>query len=106
MALSEPFLSGPGAGRTVTHGHGTSTELKLAGEQSGGDWAVVEWRVRAGDEPGGDAKWRTIRRRLLLRLKFTGAYSHRTLEGGIGHNLPREAPDAYADAEVGGSRGT
>src|SRR6266576_6014706 len=51
MALSEPVLSGPRAGRTVTHGNGTSTELKLAGEQSGGDWAVVEWRVRAGDEP-------------------------------------------------------
>ena len=51
MALSEPVLSGPGAGRTVTHGGGTSTELKLAGEQSGGDWAVVELRVRAGDEP-------------------------------------------------------
>jgi quercetin dioxygenase-like cupin family protein len=26
-------------------------ELKVAGEQSGSDWAVVEWRVRAGDEP-------------------------------------------------------
>src|SRR3954470_3987390 len=51
MALSEPVLSGPAAGRTVTHGSGTSTELKLAGEQSGGDWAVVEWRARAGDEP-------------------------------------------------------
>lgn len=51
MALSEPVLSGPGAGRTATHGGGTSAELKLAGEQSGGDWAVVEWRVRAGDEP-------------------------------------------------------
>src|SRR3954465_14676268 len=51
MALSEAVLSGPGAGRTVTHGSGTSTELKLAGEQSGGDWAVVEWRGRAGDEP-------------------------------------------------------
>ena len=50
MALSEPVLSGPGAGRTVTHG-GSSSELKLAGEQSGGDWAVVEWRVPAGDEP-------------------------------------------------------
>ena len=37
MALSEPVLSAPGAGRTVTHGRGTSTELKLAGEQSGGD---------------------------------------------------------------------
>jgi quercetin dioxygenase-like cupin family protein len=51
MALTEPVLSGPRAGRTVTHGSGTSTELKLAGEQSGGDWAVVEWRVHAGDEP-------------------------------------------------------
>ena len=51
MALSEPVLSGPGAGRTVSYGSGSSAELKLAGEQSGGDWAVVEWRVRAGDEP-------------------------------------------------------
>src|SRR3954454_15361166 len=51
MALSEPVLSGPGAGRTVTHGHGSSAELKLAGEESGGDWAVVEWRVLAGEEP-------------------------------------------------------
>src|SRR5918999_1603391 len=50
MALSEPVLSGPGAGRTVSYGSGSSAELKLAGEQSGGDWAVVEWRVRAGDE--------------------------------------------------------
>src|SRR3954466_481440 len=51
MALSEPILSGPGAGRTVTYGAGSSAELKLVGEQSGGDWAVVELRVRAGDEP-------------------------------------------------------
>ena len=51
MALSEPVLSGPGAGRTVTYGGGSSAELKLEGEQSGGDWAVVEWRLRAGDEP-------------------------------------------------------
>ena len=51
MALSEPVLSGPGAGRTVSYGSGSSAELKLAGEQSGGDWAVVEWVVRAGDEP-------------------------------------------------------
>jgi quercetin dioxygenase-like cupin family protein len=51
MSLTDPVLTGPGAGRTVTHGGGTSTELKLAGEQSGGDWAVVEWRVCAGDEP-------------------------------------------------------
>src|SRR3954447_4955880 len=51
MALNQPVLSGPGAGRTATYGGGSSAELKLAGGQSGGDWAVVEWRVRAGDEP-------------------------------------------------------
>jgi pimeloyl-ACP methyl ester carboxylesterase len=36
--------------------------------------------------------------------KFTGSYSHRTVEGGIGHNLPQEAPEAFADAvlEVAG----
>jgi pimeloyl-ACP methyl ester carboxylesterase len=35
--------------------------------------------------------------------KFAGPYSHRTIEGGIGHNLPQEAPDAFAGAvlEVG-----
>ena len=30
--------------------------------------------------------------------KFSGWYSHRTLGGGIGHNLPQEAPDEFADA--------
>jgi pimeloyl-ACP methyl ester carboxylesterase len=33
--------------------------------------------------------------------KFSGAYSHRTIEGGIGHNLPQEAPEAFADAILG-----
>ena len=38
--------------------------------------------------------------------KFSGSYSHRTIAGGIGHNLPQEAPRAFADAvrEVGGER--
>jgi pimeloyl-ACP methyl ester carboxylesterase len=38
--------------------------------------------------------------------KFSGPYSHRTIDGGIGHNLPQEAPEAVADAvlEVGGTR--
>ncbi len=36
--------------------------------------------------------------------KFSGPYSHRTIEGGVGHNLPQEAPAAFAAAvlEVGG----
>ena len=30
--------------------------------------------------------------------KFTGKYQHRNIDGGIGHNLPQEAPKAFADA--------
>jgi pimeloyl-ACP methyl ester carboxylesterase len=32
--------------------------------------------------------------------KFSGKYSHRIIEGGIGHNLPQEAPQAFAQAVV------
>lgn len=32
--------------------------------------------------------------------KFTGKYEHRTLTGGIGHNLPQEAPRAFAQAVI------
>jgi pimeloyl-ACP methyl ester carboxylesterase len=32
--------------------------------------------------------------------KFTGPYAHRNLSGGIGHNLPQEAPKAFADAII------
>jgi pimeloyl-ACP methyl ester carboxylesterase len=39
-------------------------------------------------EPGGYAQ------------KFSGPYSHRTIEGGVGHNLPQEAPQAFAEAIV------
>ena len=34
------------------------------------------------------------------RNKFTGKYSHRLITGGIGHNLPQEAPQAFAEAIV------
>jgi pimeloyl-ACP methyl ester carboxylesterase len=32
--------------------------------------------------------------------KFVGRYEHRTINGGIGHNLPQEAPQAFAEAVV------
>lgn len=32
--------------------------------------------------------------------KFTGRYEHRLVQGGIGHNLPQEAPQAFAQAIV------
>jgi pimeloyl-ACP methyl ester carboxylesterase len=32
--------------------------------------------------------------------KFTGKYIHHNITGGIGHNLPQEAPKAFADAII------
>jgi pimeloyl-ACP methyl ester carboxylesterase len=32
--------------------------------------------------------------------KFSGRYEHRHITGGIGHNLPQEAPQAFAEAVV------
>ena len=32
--------------------------------------------------------------------KFSGKYAHRVIEGGVGHNLPQEAPQAFAQAIV------
>jgi len=31
---------------------------------------------------------------------FSGKYEHRLIKGGIGHNLPQEAPKAFADAVI------
>jgi pimeloyl-ACP methyl ester carboxylesterase len=32
--------------------------------------------------------------------KFSGKYEHRTVSGGVGHNLPQEAPQAFAQAVI------
>ena len=32
--------------------------------------------------------------------KFSGTYEHRVITGGIGHNLPQEASQAFAEAVV------
>ena len=36
----------------------------------------------------------------LYAKKFSGKYVHRLVEGGIGHNLPQEAPMAFAEAVI------
>ncbi len=38
------------------------------------------------------------------RKKFTGRYTHRNVSGGIGHNLPQEAPQAFAEAVLEAAR--
>jgi len=36
--------------------------------------------------------------------RFTGKFAHRLLTGGVGHNLPQEAPRAFADAVIDADR--
>jgi pimeloyl-ACP methyl ester carboxylesterase len=36
--------------------------------------------------------------------KFSGRYAHRVITGGIGHNLPQEAPQAFAEAVLEAGR--
>ena len=48
----------------------------------------------------GDANGAPHAEPAAYRGKFTGKYEHRTITGGIGHNLPQEAPGAFADAVI------
>jgi pimeloyl-ACP methyl ester carboxylesterase len=34
------------------------------------------------------------------RARFTGKYEYRLIKGGVGHNLPQEAPQAFAQAII------
>jgi hypothetical protein len=53
-----------------------------------------------------DASTRTLLRRVsAYAKKFSGRYSHRVL-AGIGHNVPQEAPEAFAKAIIGVGRYT
>lgn len=36
----------------------------------------------------------------IYAKKFTGKYEHRLITGGVGHNLPQEAPQAFAQAVI------
>ncbi len=46
----------------------------------------------------GDANGAPHAEATVYAKKFTGKYAHRVITGGIGHNLPQEAPQAFAQA--------
>jgi len=68
-----------------------------------------EWEARLAGSPTitvptitleGDANGAPHPDAAAYRAKFTGSYDHRLITGGIGHNLPQEAPRAFADAVI------
>jgi pimeloyl-ACP methyl ester carboxylesterase len=48
----------------------------------------------------GDANGAPLSEPTAYAKKFVGRYEHRLITGGIDHNLPQEAPQAFADAVV------
>jgi pimeloyl-ACP methyl ester carboxylesterase len=48
----------------------------------------------------GDANRAPHRDSSIYAEKFSGKYAHRVVPGGVGHNLPQEAPRAFARAVV------
>jgi pimeloyl-ACP methyl ester carboxylesterase len=48
----------------------------------------------------GDANEAPHPEAVSYRAKFAGAYEHRVITGGVGHNPPQEAPRSFADAVV------
>lgn len=49
----------------------------------------------------GDANGAPHQSPAAYAAQFIGPYQHRNVDGGIGHNLPQEAPKAFADAVLG-----
>jgi quercetin dioxygenase-like cupin family protein len=98
MSVAQPVLTGPSAGRTVTYGSGSSAELKLAGEQSGSEWAVVEWRLRAGDEPPIHTHTREDETLYVLEGSITAFVDNQRIdvEAGSYAALPKNIPHGLA----------
>jgi pimeloyl-ACP methyl ester carboxylesterase len=76
---------------------------------AGGETKYDELERRLAESPSirvptitmeGDANGAPHPDPIAYAQKFTGKYAHRTINGGIGHNLPQEAPQAFADAVV------
>src|SRR6202012_2566607 len=84
MPLTDPVLTGPDAGRTVTYGSGSTAELKIAGEQTGGAWAVIDWHLRAGDEPPMDKNTREDETVYVVEGSITAYVGDQTIEVAAG----------------------
>jgi pimeloyl-ACP methyl ester carboxylesterase len=70
-------------------------------------YADLEARLAQGPTIGvpaitleGDANGAFHPEPAAYRAKFTGRYEHRVITGGVGHDLPQEAPDAFAQAII------
>jgi pimeloyl-ACP methyl ester carboxylesterase len=62
-------------------------------------WPIPEYQ-RADHHDGRRCQWRAAPEPAAYAKRFTGKYRHQLIAGGVGHNLPQEAPEAFAQAVI------
>lgn len=74
-----------------------------------GEAKYADWEARLATFPAitvptitmeGDANGAPHPEPAAYAKRFTGKYKHLLIRGGVGHNLPQEAPRAFADAVI------
>ncbi|OQS45310.1 alpha/beta fold hydrolase [Chromobacterium violaceum] len=74
-----------------------------------GEAKYADWEARLATFPAiavptitmeGDANGAPHPEPAAYAKRFTGKYKHLQIRGGVGHNLPQEAPRAFADAVI------
>jgi pimeloyl-ACP methyl ester carboxylesterase len=98
---SAPAFDNPDHVDIVIHNY----RWRLGLAEGEAEYAELENRLAAGPPVTvptitleGDANGAPHPEPSAYATKFAGPYSHRTIAGGVGHNLPQEAPEAFAEA--------
>ncbi|HLY58329.1 MAG TPA: alpha/beta hydrolase [Stellaceae bacterium] len=103
FARSAAAFDNPDHAAIVIHNY----RWRLGLAEGEAQYDALESRLAAGPAIGvptitleGDANGAPHPEPAAYAGKFTGKYAHRLITGGIGHNLPQEAPQAFAQAVI------
>jgi quercetin dioxygenase-like cupin family protein len=97
MPLSDPILTPPNSGDTSSYGQGSGARLLAGGPQTGGDYGVVLYRVKAGDEPPYHTHTREDETVYLLKGEITAYLGGQKIEVPEGSYaaLPKGVPHGF-----------
>ena len=97
MAITEPVLTMPGTGASTEFGHGSRAEIAVDGAQSDGEYAVVRYDVRAGDEPPLHTHSREDEMVFVVDGEITAFVGEAQVDVGPGAHaaLPRGVPHTF-----------
>ena len=84
----------PGAGKSLEFGNGSRAEIAVDGAQSGGDYAVVRYSVKPGDEPPLHTHSREDEMVFVVDGEITAIVGDTNVDVGPGAfaALPRDVP--------------